>query len=158
MPGGSPRAAPRGTTPRAPSPARRRRVRARAACRRRADGARCGGCAGRGSTDRTRESARRSAAGGATCCSSWVRVVVGRCFEASCRFAGHPRKYAPEAQRAMIGIIGGTGLYAMEELRATRVHTLTTPFGAPSAPLTTGTLRGREVAFLARHGLEHHLL
>src|SRR4029077_4688007 len=69
-----------------------------------------------------------------------------------------PRKSAPEGRGAMIGIIGGSGLYAMEELTATRGHTLTTPFGAPSAPLTTGTLRGREVAFLARHGLEHHLL
>ncbi len=58
----------------------------------------------------------------------------------------------------MIGIIGGTGLYAMQELAATRAHTVSTPFGAPSAPLVTGTLRGREVAFLARHGLEHQLL
>ncbi|TLY81156.1 MAG: S-methyl-5'-thioadenosine phosphorylase [Gammaproteobacteria bacterium] len=58
----------------------------------------------------------------------------------------------------MIGIIGGTGLYAMQELTATRTHTLATPYGAPSAPFTIGTLRGREVAFLARHGLEHRLL
>ncbi len=58
----------------------------------------------------------------------------------------------------MIGIIGGTGLYAMQELAATRAHALTTPFGAPSAPLVTGTLHGRQVTFLARHGLEHQLL
>jgi 5'-methylthioadenosine phosphorylase len=58
----------------------------------------------------------------------------------------------------MIGIIGGTGLYAMEELAAKRTQTLSTPFGAPSSPLVTGTLRGREVAFLARHGLAHELL
>src|SRR5437660_10885999 len=61
-------------------------------------------------------------------------------------------------RRTMIGIIGGTGLYAMQELAATRTHTLATPYGAPSAPFTIGTLRGREVAFLARHGLEHQLL
>lgn len=35
----------------------------------------------------------------------------------------------------MIGIIGGTGLYAMPELKAPRAQDLTTPFGAPSAPL-----------------------
>ena len=58
----------------------------------------------------------------------------------------------------MIGIIGGSGLYAMGELGTPRAHTVTTPFGAPSSPLMTGTLHGREVAFLARHGLQHQLL
>ena len=58
----------------------------------------------------------------------------------------------------MIGIIGGTGLYAMRELGTPRTRTVSTPFGAPSAPLVTGTLHGREVAFLARHGLQHQLL
>src|SRR3982074_432839 len=58
----------------------------------------------------------------------------------------------------MIGIIGGSGLYAMRELGAPRAQSVTTPFGAPSAPLMTGTLHGREVAFLARHGLQHQLL
>ena len=58
----------------------------------------------------------------------------------------------------MIGIIGGTGLYAMRELAKPRAASLDTPFGAPSSPLVTGTLRGREVAFLARHGLQHELL
>src|SRR6267143_7075102 len=58
----------------------------------------------------------------------------------------------------MIGIIGGSGLYAMRELGAPRAQSVTTPFGAPSSPLMTGTLRGREVAFLARHGLQHQLL
>jgi 5'-methylthioadenosine phosphorylase len=58
----------------------------------------------------------------------------------------------------MIGIIGGTGLYGMQELQVTRVRELDTPFGPPSSPLTLGSLRGREVAFLARHGLQHHLI
>src|ERR1700704_5136964 len=58
----------------------------------------------------------------------------------------------------MIGIIGGTGLYAMRELEAPRAHTVSTPFGAPSAPLMSGILHGREVVFLARHGLQHQLL
>jgi 5'-methylthioadenosine phosphorylase len=58
----------------------------------------------------------------------------------------------------MIGIIGGTGLYAMHELRGLMSAEVRTPFGAPSAPLVRGTLGGREVAFLARHGLNHQLL
>jgi 5'-methylthioadenosine phosphorylase len=58
----------------------------------------------------------------------------------------------------MIGIIGGTGLYSMPELRAPRAEEIATPFGAPSAPLIRGTLHGREVAFLARHGMSHQLL
>src|SRR5579871_1525538 len=58
----------------------------------------------------------------------------------------------------MIGIIGGTGLYAMPELRSPQAEEITTPFGPPSAPLIRGTLHGREVAFLARHGLSHQLL
>jgi 5'-methylthioadenosine phosphorylase len=58
----------------------------------------------------------------------------------------------------MIGIIGGTGLYAMPELRSAQAQEIATPFGAPSAPLIRGTLHGREVAFLARHGASHQLL
>jgi len=58
----------------------------------------------------------------------------------------------------MIGIIGGTGLYAMPELLSPQTQDLGTPFGAPSAPLIRGRLRGRQVAFLARHGVNHQLL
>ncbi len=58
----------------------------------------------------------------------------------------------------MIGIIGGTGLYAMRGLGKLRAHEVQTPCGAPSGPLMRGTLAGREVAFLARHGLDHQLL
>lgn len=58
----------------------------------------------------------------------------------------------------MIGIIGGSGLYAMAELQAPHAREITTPFGPPSAPLVLGTLRGRAVAFLARHGPRHELL
>ena len=58
----------------------------------------------------------------------------------------------------MIGIIGGTGLQALSELTAARALEVATPFGAPSAPLMLGTLSGRPVAFLARHGLHHQLL
>jgi hypothetical protein len=58
----------------------------------------------------------------------------------------------------MLGIIGGTGLYQMDELQVTDVREVTTPFGSPSSPIVLGMLRGRNVAFLARHGLHHDLL
>jgi 5'-methylthioadenosine phosphorylase len=57
-----------------------------------------------------------------------------------------------------IGIIGGSGLYDMAELTDREERHVTTPFGEPSAPFVIGTLRGRRVAFLARHGLGHRLL
>ena len=58
----------------------------------------------------------------------------------------------------MIGIIGGTGLYAMHGLGKLRALEVQTPYGAPSGPLLLGALAGREVAFLARHGEGHRLL
>ena len=57
-----------------------------------------------------------------------------------------------------IGIIGGSGLYDMAELTDREERRVTTPFGEPSAPYVVGTLRGRRVAFLARHGIGHRLL
>ena len=54
-----------------------------------------------------------------------------------------------------IGIIGGSGLYDMAELTDREERRVATPFGDPSAPYVTGTLRGKRVAFLARHGLGH---
>ncbi|HPW22141.1 MAG TPA: S-methyl-5'-thioadenosine phosphorylase [Vicinamibacterales bacterium] len=56
-----------------------------------------------------------------------------------------------------IGIIGGSGLYDMPELTDRAEARLDTPFGEPSGPYLTGTLRGRRVAFLARHGAGHRL-
>ena len=57
-----------------------------------------------------------------------------------------------------IGIIGGSGLYDMAELTGRSEERLSTPFGEPSAPYVTGTLRGTRVAFLARHGIGHRIL
>ncbi len=57
----------------------------------------------------------------------------------------------------LLGIIGGSGLYAMEGLEDVQEHTLETPFGRPSAPIVVGTLEGQRVAFLARHGIGHHI-
>jgi 5'-methylthioadenosine phosphorylase len=57
-----------------------------------------------------------------------------------------------------IGIIGGSGLYDMAELTDREERRIDTPFGSPSAPYVVGTLRGKRVAFLARHGAGHRLL
>ncbi len=62
-----------------------------------------------------------------------------------------------ENERPLLGIIGGSGLYQMEGLEDVREYDLDTPFGKPSAPIVVGTLEGRRVAFLARHGLGHWL-
>jgi 5'-methylthioadenosine phosphorylase len=59
---------------------------------------------------------------------------------------------------AEIGIIGGSGLYAMPGLTEVRELRQQTPFGDPSDAYVLGTLQGREVAFLARHGRGHRLL
>jgi 5'-methylthioadenosine phosphorylase len=56
-----------------------------------------------------------------------------------------------------IGIIGGSGLYEMAELTDREERLLSTPFGHPSGPYVIGTLRGKRVAFLARHGAGHRL-
>jgi 5'-methylthioadenosine phosphorylase len=58
---------------------------------------------------------------------------------------------------ATIGIIGGSGLYDMAELASREERAITTPFGDPSGPYVIGTLRGKRVAFLARHGIGHRI-
>ena len=57
-----------------------------------------------------------------------------------------------------IGIIGGTGLYHIEGFTKQKWVRVKTPFGAPSDALLTGTLAGREVVFLPRHGRGHRIL
>jgi 5'-methylthioadenosine phosphorylase len=59
---------------------------------------------------------------------------------------------------ASIGIIGGSGLYEMAELIDREERILETPFGEPSGPYVIGTLGGKRVAFLARHGAGHRLM
>lgn len=56
-----------------------------------------------------------------------------------------------------LAVIGGSGLYHMSGLENLQEIELDTPFGKPSAPIVTGTLQGQTVAFLARHGLGHHI-
>ncbi len=63
-----------------------------------------------------------------------------------------------DSEQIRIGVIGGSGLYDMDGLADRREVRLTTPFGDPSAAYVVGTLDGRRVAFLARHGDGHTLL
>ena len=59
---------------------------------------------------------------------------------------------------AEIGIIGGSGLYNMPGLEDRREVAIDTPWGAPSDAYVLGSLAGRKVAFLARHGRGHHIM
>ena len=61
----------------------------------------------------------------------------------------------PRQERVSIGIIGGSGLYAMPGLTGACEVRVKTPFGAPSDAIVIGSLEGRRVAFLARHGRGH---
>jgi 5'-methylthioadenosine phosphorylase len=60
--------------------------------------------------------------------------------------------------KAEIGVIGGSGLYHMPGLEGARELRVATPFGKPSDSYLVGSLEGRTVAFLARHGRGHVLL
>jgi 5'-methylthioadenosine phosphorylase len=61
------------------------------------------------------------------------------------------------AEQVNLAVIGGSGLYSMPGLEETREVQLDTPFGKPSAPVVVGRLEGMRVAFLARHGIGHHI-
>ncbi len=56
-----------------------------------------------------------------------------------------------------LAVIGGSGLYAMEELAEATELTRTTPYGSPSAPIVQGKIAGQEVLFLPRHGRGHQI-
>ncbi len=60
-------------------------------------------------------------------------------------------------EKVDLAVIGGSGLYHMSGLEQIDEFNLETPFGKPSAPIVVGKLGGRRVAFLARHGIGHHL-
>jgi 5'-methylthioadenosine phosphorylase len=61
-------------------------------------------------------------------------------------------------KKAEIGVIGGSGLYAMPGLTNVHEELVTTPFGDPSDAFILGEVEGRNVAFLARHGRGHLIL
>jgi 5'-methylthioadenosine phosphorylase len=60
-------------------------------------------------------------------------------------------------ENVQIGIVGGSGLYDMADVTDRKEVSIATPFGNPSGPYLLGTLRGKRVAFLARHGAGHKL-
>lgn len=60
-------------------------------------------------------------------------------------------------EKVSLAILGGSGLYEMSGLTDTHESEVTTPFGKTSAPIVVGTLEGERVAFLARHGIGHHI-
>ena len=67
-------------------------------------------------------------------------------------------KQSKTASQANIGIIGGSGLYSMAGLTSPHEIRVKTPFGEPSEAIVLGTLEGKRVAFLARHGRGHRIL
>ena len=67
------------------------------------------------------------------------------------------RRLTENGLKAEIGIIGGSGLYSMPGFEAQEEVVIETPFGAPSDNYVVGTLAGRQVAFLARHGRGHRI-
>ncbi|MEW6101433.1 MAG: S-methyl-5'-thioadenosine phosphorylase [Candidatus Omnitrophota bacterium] len=56
-----------------------------------------------------------------------------------------------------IGIIGGSGLYQIEGIKNIKEVSVNTPFGKPSDKFTVGTLSGKDVVFLPRHGVGHRI-
>ena len=58
---------------------------------------------------------------------------------------------------AQVGVIGGSGLYELDLLENPRSVETDTPYGRPSGPITVGSLHGRDVAFISRHGPGHRL-
>jgi len=56
-----------------------------------------------------------------------------------------------------IGIIGGSGLYNIDGIKNLRKVSMKTPFGSPSDKLMLGSLEGKEVVFLPRHGVGHRI-
>lgn len=58
-------------------------------------------------------------------------------------------------KKTFLGVIGGSGLYDLPGLTNVQEHAIATPFGMPSDPIITGSLNGRPIAFLPRHGKGH---
>ena len=77
---------------------------------------------------------------------------------------GQPRRFAcilrptKFMEQYRVGIIGGSGLYHIEGFTRQKWVKVKTPFGAPSDDFLTGSLAGREVVFLPRHGRGHRIM
>jgi 5'-methylthioadenosine phosphorylase len=61
------------------------------------------------------------------------------------------------AEEISLAIIGGSGLYGLPGIENVREHDVDTPFGRPSAAILSGSFEDHRIAFLARHGVGHHL-
>ena len=57
-----------------------------------------------------------------------------------------------------VGVIGGSAVYDIEGLEVSSRENIETPFGVPSGEFVIGTLAGKEIVFLPRHGSSHHIL
>lgn len=62
------------------------------------------------------------------------------------------------SEKASLAVIGGSGLYNFPGLKGVQEHVTHTPFGDPSSPIVVGELEGQRIAFLARHGIGHHIM
>lgn len=62
------------------------------------------------------------------------------------------------SERPVLAVIGGSGLYDFAALTDRETLEIDTPFGRPSTPIVIGKLSGKRVAFLARHGIGHHIM
>ncbi len=69
--------------------------------------------------------------------------------------ASSPASSAPDLAAARLGVLGGSGLYAIDGLEDVREVVVDTPWGAPSDALVQGRIGDLEVVFLARHGRHH---
>src|SRR5271169_1696537 len=65
--------------------------------------------------------------------------------------------YELRAEKVPIGLIGGSGLYDIDEFQIREEISLSTPYGSPSSLYKRGTLGGTELVFLARHGIPHSI-
>ena len=63
-----------------------------------------------------------------------------------------------QLESVQLAVIGGSGLYQMESLTDIQEYLIKTPFGDPSDAILVGTLSGRRVAFLPRHGRGHRIM
>jgi len=61
-------------------------------------------------------------------------------------------------KKPFLAVIGGSGLYNFPALQDIETLNMETPYGKPSSPIIIGTLSGKKVAFLARHGIGHILM
>jgi 5'-methylthioadenosine phosphorylase len=62
------------------------------------------------------------------------------------------------SEKILLAVIGGSGFYKMEGLSDIKEYDPQTPFGKASSPVVVGTLEGKKVAFIARHGIGHHIM